>query len=85
MKCQALSTDMNFDGLYTVTDLWLQIVWIFTLPGNLAINVILSDARWRTFFEVTPLSCGGAGAAVFSLFAWMFLFSLISTFISERF
>jgi hypothetical protein len=77
MRCPQFAKDMNFDGIYTITDLWLQAVWIFCLPGNLLLNLIMSEPSWRTFWEVSPASCSNAGTAVFSFMAWFVLLSIL--------
>lgn len=77
MKCPSLASDMNFDGIYTISDVWLQAKWIFCLPGNLMLNLIMDSPGWRAFWEVTPASCSGIGTAVFSFFVWFILLGML--------
>jgi hypothetical protein len=54
----SLSSDMNGDLAYTVTDLVLQLKWFFFAPGDALICLIGNDSLLGGFFEVSHYSLG---------------------------
>lgn len=66
----AFVADMNNDGHYTISDLWLQIKWLFFAPGDGTICFIAETPRLARFFEVTHDSYGNWFSGVASAMAW---------------
>ena len=65
--------DQNLDGVFSVSDVWLWIKWLYFAPGDAIIFVLSRIESTRTFFELSPDSYGNWFSAVvgtpFALFA----------------
>jgi hypothetical protein len=69
----SFSTDMNADGEFTFTDVWLWIVHVFFMPGDAVIWSVLSYAPWLArFLELGASSYGGLFSAIVSVVIWLF-------------
>lgn len=65
--------DMNRDGAVTISDVWLWTQWIFFLPGDGLITLMVhATPSIANFFEVSYSSFGGAGSGVISGVIWLF-------------
>ena len=65
------AADMNCDGLFTISDIWPLIEWVFFVPGDavfLVLMLVLPGVA--TFFEITPASFGGWFSGIVSLLSW---------------
>lgn len=59
-----LSADPNFDGVLSISDVWLWIKWFYFAPGDLIILSLASIEPLGTFFELGPHSYGNWFSAV---------------------
>ena len=65
------ATDMNCDGLFTVSDIWSLIEWVFFLPGDGLLLVLMEMLPGiGTFFELMPESYGGWFSGTVSFLSW---------------
>ena len=71
-----LAKDMNCDGQFTISDVFLWGEWFFFLPGDGLLWVIMQDERLATFFELTPAAYSGWTSGVFSVIGWFGLLVL---------
>ena len=68
------TTDMNGDGLYTVSDLLLQAEWVMFLPGNVVVKLLLTEEKAiGTFLEIDPSWYFGWASSAFSGLGWLLL------------
>jgi hypothetical protein len=68
------SLDANGDGAVTISDTWLWLKWLFFLPGDVALLLLMTYADGiASFLEVTFESEGGWLSASFSVFLWVLL------------
>ena len=74
-----LYLDMNRDGVFTITDVWFWFgwlwdwfVWIFFLPGNFILELLLTENFFNAavFFELSPAMYDGWFVGVVSLIIW---------------
>ncbi len=63
-------SDMNFDGVLTISDAWLWIKWVFFVPGDLVIAAVLQIPAFAQFFEVTQASYGNWVSTTISAVVW---------------
>lgn len=62
--------DMNRDGQFTVTDLFYWCFWLFYLPGDVVISVLMQMPAPAAFFELDGQSFGGIGSLLMSSLYW---------------
>jgi hypothetical protein len=62
-------SDMNLDGVVSVSDVGLWLEWFYFLPGDLAALALL-DTPVGDFLEITLGSMHGWGSAVLSFCVW---------------
>lgn len=62
--------DMNRDGIFTVTDLFYWCFWLFYLPGDVVISVLMQLPGPTAFFELRGDSFGGFGSLIMSSIYW---------------
>ena len=76
-------TDMNAEGEFTITDVWLWIVQIFFIPGDAAVWVMLTYAPWLgRFLELSASSYGGLFSGIVSVAVWLFGLVMIGALVS---
>ncbi len=82
MQCGRFNftTDMNLDGAFTVSDVWLVAKQILILPSNLIIAANEQFPQLVNFFEIDCGTGNGYGSIIFSLFAWWIIFTVASFF-----
>jgi hypothetical protein len=73
------STDMNGDGIVTITDLWWMFKYVFFGPGDLLVCA-LYPTRAGQFFEISVDSLYGWGSGVISLIVWSFALISVATY-----
>jgi hypothetical protein len=66
------TNDMNFDGLFTISDFSLIVKQIFLFPANITVFLIEQESHLVKFFEIDCSTGTGWGAVIFSLFVWWF-------------
>jgi len=64
-----VSSDMNLDGVITISDVLLWLKWLYFLPGDLAALILLGTPA-GDFFEITLRSVQGVGSGVLSFLFW---------------
>lgn len=63
--------DMNFDGIVTISDVWLWCKWLYFYPGDLVLRVTMDGfPGLARFLELTEGSYGGVVPYVLSLVLW---------------
>lgn len=62
--------DLNRDGLFTITDLFLWCFWLFYVPGDVVVSVLLQFEGPTRFFELYSESYGGLGSLTLSGLYW---------------
>jgi hypothetical protein len=73
------SLDITGDGSVTVADLWAWTVYLFFLPGDTLLFLLVEYAPdVASFFAVGPDSDGGSLSMVLSITAWLIIFIVIS-------
>ena len=64
--------DMTGDGLYTVSDLWAQIKWVFYFPGELVFGGFLKLMPGAArFFELSLAQCRDGLSFIVSCTSWV--------------
>lgn len=74
----ALVWDMNYDGVFSISDVWLWFKWLYFYPGDLVMYVILQAPKLATFLEMTSDSFFGVASGVISGFVWLLLYVVIA-------
>ena len=62
--------DMNCDGLFTISDVGLWAKWVFFLPGDGLLWVVMQSQGAAIFFELTPEIYSGWYSGITSGFVW---------------
>lgn len=62
--------DMNGDFVFTISDVWLMIKFVWLLPAKIAMRIVDSSPQLVTFLESNCNTGDSWGAGIFSLFAW---------------
>lgn len=71
--------DITADGSVTVADLWAWTVYLFFLPGDALLTLLLLYAPGlASFFAVGPGSYGGPLSMILSITGWLSIFVVIS-------
>lgn len=65
------AADMNADGAYTVSDVWLQIKWLFFAPGD-GVICFIGHTPLGKFFEISYSSFGNIFSATVGGMVWPF-------------
>ena len=81
----SLTSDMNLDGVVTISDVWLWFKWLFFYPGDylLFIQITVFPTSWAQFWELSFTWFGGWWAGIFSFFVWMMILIGISEGVRE--
>lgn len=69
--------DMNGDGMFTISDVWLIIKFIWLLPTKAVVGMAQNFPTLATFFEINCSMGESWGGGIFSLAAWFFALLLI--------
>lgn len=78
-----LVKDMNNDGVFSITDVWQIIEFIWLLPAKAAIAIIQNNPKIATFLEIDCATGTSWGGGIFSFFAWCMLLGIIASIIEE--
>lgn len=62
--------DLNRDGQFTITDLFYWCFWLFYLPGDVLISILMQMPGPAAFFELDGQSFGGIGSLMVSMLYW---------------
>lgn len=72
-------TDMNHDGVTTISDISLWIKWLYFYPGDWLLQASMKAAPdLTTFLEVSQESYGGFLSGFISFFAWVLILSILA-------
>jgi hypothetical protein len=73
------SSDMNADGVFTITDVGLILKQVFLLPADMATGILFASDDLVRFFEMNCNTGTSYGGAVFSFIAWAALLGAVSS------
>jgi hypothetical protein len=62
--------DLNRNGVFTATDVLLWLIWIFSMPGDIFVQLFMLSKPLSYFFELTPHSFGQPISIGVSLIYW---------------
>ncbi len=80
MRDWVFKADMNIDGTFTISDIYLFLKSLYFYPGDYLIR-FLSNNDVGKFLEISIQDYGGFMSGFFSFFAWAyFLFLLYALF-----
>ena len=71
------AADMNGDGVFTITDVWLMVKYVYFAPGDLIIFAHLSDRELPTLFELDANWLCGWTSGVISGVIWFMVLGII--------
>lgn len=79
MREWSFFADRNFDGIVTISDIWLWWKWIFYYPGDFVIHELTSPRRSgiAEFFELSSRDFGQNTSLILSLIAWLTIFNAL--------
>ena len=72
-----LVIDMNGDGVFSISDVWLMLKFLWLLPAKVVVSLALAYPGLATFFEINCSTGESWGGGIFSLVAWFFALLLI--------
>lgn len=75
--------DMNGDLLFSISDVWLIIKFIWLLPAKAVVSLIENNSKWAAFFEINCSTGESWGGGMFSLVGWFVIFVGIVAVLSE--
>lgn len=76
--------DLNYDGVISISDVWLWVKWILVWPGD-RIIYWLSKGPALTFFELSPQSYGNWFSIMASVFIWLIVLLFFFAVLNELF
>ena len=71
-----LEKDMNCDYLFTISDVFMWVEWVFFLPGDGLLWAVMQSERAAIFLELSPNFYGGWISGILSGFGWFSAFIL---------
>jgi len=70
--------DINYDGSFTISDVWILLAQLFYLPGDLIIYQIINFApSAATFMELSYHDYHGILSGIVSFFSWILAISIV--------
>jgi len=76
MRDWILRQDMNFDGVFTISDVWLFLKSLYFYPGDYLIKIII-NTDIGNFFEFSGNDYGGTFSGIISFIAWLFIICIL--------
>lgn len=73
--------DMNGDLVFTISDVWLMIKFIWLLPAKAVAGLMQSSPEWAAFFEIACSTGESWGGGIFSLVGWFVILALVVGFL----
>ena len=74
--------DMNGDGIFSISDIWLMIKYVWLLPSRAVVSFFHSNRDWARFFEIDCSTGESFGGFLFSLVAWFFVLCMVAGLLS---
>jgi hypothetical protein len=72
------AADMNGDGVFTISDVWLMAKYVYFAPGDaLILSVMAVSPKLATFFEIDAGWLYGWVSSVISGIIWFWMFGTI--------
>lgn len=68
--------DMNGDLVFSISDVWLIVKFVWLLPSKVVMSLIQSTPKWATFFEIDCSTGDSWGGGLFSLVGWFVILAL---------
>ena len=66
--------DMNRDGVFTISDIWVWVSFVFFAPGDGLIYLVLNSfPDVGTFLEYSVADYGGISSGIISFVVWLCL------------
>lgn len=75
--------DMNGDFVFTISDVWLMIKFIWLLPVKAVLALIETNPKWVTFFEIDCSTGESWGGGILAFFGWIAILTLIVVLLAE--
>ena len=73
--------DANFDGKVSISDVWEWFFWLFFIPGDVFLYLIMRfTPSVAMFFELSFLSFGNWFSGVLSFFTWCIFYGMLTGF-----
>lgn len=69
--------DMNGDLVFSISDVWLIIEFIWLLPAKVVVSLAHNQPKLAAFFEIDCSTGNSWGGGIFSLFVWFVVLGLI--------
>ena len=69
--------DMNGDLVFSISDVWLIIKFIWLLPAKAVVGFAHYQPKMAAFFEIDCSTGESWGGGIFSLFVWFVVLALI--------
>lgn len=66
-----LVKDMNGDAVFSISDVWLIIEFIWLLPAKVVVSIAQMSPTLATFFEINCSTGESWGGGIFSSVAWL--------------
>lgn len=66
-----IATDMNCDGAVTISDVALWVSWLFYLPGDGFLWLLMQYPEAVVFLELMPSAYGEWISAILSVMGWL--------------
>ena len=66
-----MSKDINYDGVYTISDLFLTIKQSLLSPGDWVLQHWILGSEFGTFFEYSAADYSGTTSFIISLFVFV--------------
>ncbi len=74
MRSWSLKSDMNGDGVTTISDVSAWMGWLFFYPGDIIFALALNSPGLAQFLEISPAIYGGWLSGILSALVWFFAF-----------
>jgi len=75
--------DMNGDFVFTISDVWLMIKFIWLLPVKAVLALIETNPKWVTFFEIDCSTGESWGGGILAFFGWIAILALYGALLAE--
>ena len=69
--------DMNGDFVFSISDVWLIVKFIWLLPAKVVMYVVENQPAMATFFEIDCSTGESWGGGFFSLIAWIIVLTIV--------